>query len=173
MVVTSALFDLPGCAVDEVRLTASAVVLVAHTTALEASCPSCGQPSSRLHSHYHRSPRDLPFGTKPVRLLLQVRRFFCDQASCPRRTFAERLPGLLSVKTQRTVRFSAGVQALGFASSGEAAARVSRTLQLPLSPDTVLRSLRQAPLPDCPTPRVLGVDDFVRPVPSKQAHAWG
>jgi hypothetical protein len=30
-------------------------------------------------------------------------------------------------------------------------------------------------LPDGPvaTPRVLGVDDFVRPVPSKQAGAWG
>ncbi len=169
MLVNPALFDLPGCAVDAVRLTASAVVLVAHTTALEAACPSCGQPSSRLHSHYYRTPRDLPFGTKPVRLLLQVRRFFCDQASCPRRTFAERLLDLLPLKAQPTLRFSAGVQALGFASSGEAAARVSRTLQLPLSPDTVLRSLPQAPLPDRPTPRVLGVDDFA----FRKRHSYG
>jgi transposase len=98
-----------------------------------------------------------------------VRRFFCDQTACPRRTFAERLPDLLPVKAQRTARFSAGVQALGFASSGEAAARVGRTLQLPTSPDTVLRSLHQAPLPDRPTPRVLGVDDFA----FRKRHTYG
>jgi transposase len=100
---------------------------------------------------------------------LQVRRFFCDQPLCPRRTFAERLPDFLPVKAQRTARFSADVQALGFASSGEAAARVSHTLQLPLSPDTVLRSLRQMPLPDRPTPRVLGVDDFA----FRKRHTYG
>ncbi|HMQ33310.1 MAG TPA: ISL3 family transposase [Chloroflexaceae bacterium] len=169
MIVNPALFSLPGCMVDEVRLTASAIVVVAHTSAPQASCPSCGQPSSRVHSHYQRTPRDLPFGTKPVCLLLRVRRFFCHQASCSRRTFAERLPDLLPVKAQRTLRFSAGIQALGFASSGEAAARASRTLHLPLSPDTVLRSLRQAPLPERPTPRVLGIDDFA----FRKRHTYG
>lgn len=169
MVVSPTLFNLPGCAVDEVRLTASADVIVAHTTATEVPCPSCEQPSARVHSHYRRTPRDLPLGTRPVRLLLRVRRFFCDQTACPRRTFAERLPELLPVKAQRTARFSAGVQALGFASSGEAAARVGRTLQLPTSPDTVLRSLHQAPLPDRPTPRVLGVDDFA----FRKRHTYG
>jgi transposase len=169
MVVSPTLFNLPGCAIDEVRLTALAVVLVAHTTAAEAACPSCGQPSVRVHSHYRRTPRDLPLVTRSVRLLLHVRRFFCDQMACPRRTFAERLTDLLPVKAQRTVRFSAGVQALGFASSGEAAARVGRTLQLSTSPDTVLRSLRQAPLPNRPTPRVLGVDDFA----FRKRHTYG
>lgn len=169
MVVSPALFDLPGCAVDEVRLTTSAVVLVAHTTAAEASCPSCAQPSARIHSRYQRTPRDLPFGTRPVRLLVQLRRFFCDQPTCPRRTFAERLPDFLPPKAQRTTRFSASVQALGFLSSGEAAGRVSHTLHLPTSPDTVLRSLHQAPLPDRPTPRVLGVDDFA----FRKRHTYG
>jgi transposase len=169
MVVSSALFDLPACAIDEVRLTASAVVIVTHTTAGEATCPSCAQPSSRVHSHDQRTPRDVPFGTKPVRLLLQVRRFFCDQPACPRRTFAERLPDLLPRKAQRTARFTAAVQALGFASSAEAAARVGRTLQLPLSPDTALRALRQAPPLDPPTPRVLGVDDFA----FRKRHTYG
>lgn len=169
MVVSSALFSLPGCAVDEVRLTASTVILVAHTTAATGACPLCGQRSSRVHSHYQRTPRDLPFGTRPVRLLVRVRRFFCDQSTCSRRTFAERLPDLLPVNAQRTARFSAGVRALGFASNGEAAARISHTLQLPLSPDTVLRSLRQAPLPDRPSPRVLGVDDFA----FRKRHTYG
>jgi transposase len=169
MVVSPSLFNLPGCMVDEVRLTASAVVLVAHTAAPEAACPSCGQPSARVHSHYRRTPRDLPLGTRSVRLLLHVRRFCCDQTACPRRTFAERLPDFLPFKAQRTARFSSGIQALGFASSGQAAARVGQTLQLPTSPDTVLRSLHQALLPDRPTPRVLGVDDFA----FRKRHTYG
>lgn len=169
MVVPSALFDLPGCALDEVRLTISAIVLVAHTTLVEANCPSCAQPSGRIHSHYHRTPRDLPFSTKPVRLLLQVQRFFCDQPTCPRRTFAERLPDFLPRKAQRTARFTAAVQAVAFANSGEATARVGRTLQLPLSPDTALRTLHQAPALNPPTPRVLGLDDFA----FRKAHTYG
>jgi transposase len=169
MVVPSALFDLPGCALDEIRLTTSAIVLVAHTTSVEANCPSCAQPSGHLHSHYHHTPRDLPFSTKPVRLLLQVQRFFCDQPTCPRRTFAERLPDFLPRKAQRTARFTAAIQAVAFASSGEATARVGRTLRLPLSPDTALRALHQAPALNLPTPRVLGVDDFA----FRKRHTYG
>jgi transposase len=169
MVVFSALFDVPGCSVDEVQLTPSAILLVAHTTAGDAMCSSCCQPSARVHSHYQRTPRDVPFGTKPVRLLLQLERCFCDQPTCPRRTFAERLPDFLPLKAQRTARFTAAVQALGFASSGEAAARVGHTLQLPLSPDTVLRALHQAPALSPPTPRVLGVDVFT----FRKRHTYG
>jgi transposase len=107
--------------------------------------------------------------TKPVRLLLQVQHFFCDQPTCPRRTFAERLPDFLPRKAQRTTLFTAAVQAVAFASSGEATARVGRTLQLPLSPDTALRALHQAPALNPPNPRVLGVDDFA----FRKRHTYG
>jgi hypothetical protein len=41
---------------------------------------------------------------------------------------------------------------------------------MPVSPRTLLRLVRQLVLVEPPAPpRVLGVDDFVRPVPSKQA----
>jgi hypothetical protein len=37
----------------------------------------------------------------------------------------------------------------------------------------LLRLQRLHPLPPPPAPQVIGVDDWVRPVPSKQAVAWG
>ncbi len=49
---------------------------------------------------------------------------------------------------------------LGLACGGELAARLSRQLQAPASPDTFLRRVRRLPLPPAPTPRVLGVDDW-------------
>jgi transposase len=54
----------------------------------------------------------------------------------------------------------ATLRQVGFALGGEAGARLARALGMPCSPDTLLRLVRQAPLPPLPTPRVLGVDDW-------------
>lgn len=95
-----------------------------------------------------------------VRLILHVRRFFCHQSSCPKRTFVEPLPALVPFRAQRTVRLGHTLEVLGCALGGEAGARVSATLHLPLSPSAFLRLIRRAPLPSRTTSRVLGVDDF-------------
>ncbi|HEY7416914.1 MAG TPA: transposase family protein, partial [Ktedonobacteraceae bacterium] len=63
----------------------------------EAPCPLCGQPSHRLHSRYQRTLQELSWCGKVLRLLVQVRRFFCDNAACTRKIFAERFPELTSV----------------------------------------------------------------------------
>jgi transposase len=60
----------------------------------EAHCPVCDQTSRRVHSHYTRTLADLPWSSTPVRLRLQVRKFFCDEPACERRIFAERLGGV-------------------------------------------------------------------------------
>jgi transposase len=72
---------------------AGRITLAACTTAPEARCPLCGQPSQRIHSRYLRTLSDLPWQGIPVTLRLHVRRFFCDESSCKRTIFAERLPG--------------------------------------------------------------------------------
>ena len=113
----------------------------------------------RVHSTYTRNPRDLPVGEQQVRLLLHVRRFFCDLPTCPQRTFAERLPDVLPARAQRTVRLTRSLNVLGFALGGRAGARTAHKLSLPTRRDTLLRLVRQAPVPPA-TPRVLGVDDF-------------
>lgn len=55
-------------------------------------CPCCGDDSARVHSRYVRHIRDLPVLDRPLRVRLRVRRFFCDNDGCPRRTFAEGRP---------------------------------------------------------------------------------
>jgi zinc-finger of transposase IS204/IS1001/IS1096/IS1165 len=52
--------------------------------------------SNAVHSRYSRNPADLPSLGRGIRLVLRVRRFYCRNAACPRRTFAERLPRLLA-----------------------------------------------------------------------------
>ena len=49
---------------------------------------------------------------------------------------------------------------VGLATSGESGARLLAKLQMPTGADTILRLIRHTPLPEHPTPRVLGVDDW-------------
>jgi transposase len=144
--------------------TGAEITAVVATTAVRAVCPLCGRSSSRVHSQYVRAVADVPWHGVPFRLRLHVRRFFCDEPTCPRAIFAERLPGLVAPHARRTDRLDAWLRAVGFALGGEAGTRLLHVLGLtatrPTSPDTLLRQIRQTPAPTAPTPRVVGVDDW-------------
>jgi transposase len=126
----------------------------------EATCPLCQQISHRVHSHYTRTLADLPCVGKALRLLVQVRRFFCENKACARKIFAERLPELTSVYARRTTRCKEQLAELGFALGGKAAATLSASLGLPSNHMTILRILRREPVPAALTPQMLGVDEF-------------
>ncbi|UKJ76675.1 transposase family protein (plasmid) [Azospirillum brasilense] len=55
-----------------------------------------------MHSRYERRLADLPWQGRPVILRLQARRFLCREAGCPKRTFAERLPGIVQPSARRS-----------------------------------------------------------------------
>jgi transposase len=150
----------PGFALDCVRLVDGTLILEAHSAALHAWCPTCHQPSLRLHSRYLRTPRDLPISDHSVRLLLSVRRFFCDTATCHQRTFAEQFPEFLPSRAQRTTRLTQSLLDLAAALGGKPGARLAQKLRVGLSHDTLLRVIRSAQSPAPLMPRVLGVDDF-------------
>jgi transposase len=137
-----------------------AIRAVVTTFRLEATCPQCGQRSTRVHSWYVRKIADLPWHGVPLRLDLHLRRFFCDQPTCARRIFAERLPGVVEPYARRTVHLADALTLLGFALGGEAGARMARRLAKTVSPATVLRLVRCAASAPLPPPRVLSVDDF-------------
>jgi transposase len=61
---------------------------------------------------------------------------------------------------RKTRRMNGALQLIGFLMGGEAGSRAALKLAMNTSPDTLLRRVRQAKLPDTVTPRVLGVDDF-------------
>ena len=83
--------NLIGVCADE-----NAITLSAKTSASIALCPVCGKQSIRIHSRYTRTLADLPRQGVSVTIHLHVRRFLCDEDSCERAIFAERLPSIAS-----------------------------------------------------------------------------
>lgn len=138
------------------------LILVARGIQDMACCPDYQQPSERTNSHYRRHPTDLTCGGYDIQLKLTVPRFFCDNEQCPRRTFASRFPELLQPYARRTNRLANQQRQVGFAVGGEAGGRLVQGLNMPTSPDTLIRLVREAAEPARATPRVLGVDDWAK-----------
>lgn len=146
-----------GVAVD--RVNRSVVISVASSRP-GCSCPGCGAPSTRVHSHYVRTLADLPWQGLQVVIRWRSRRFFCRNASCQQKIFTERLPKVASRGARRTCRMVTALRCIGFACGGEGGARLAERLGMLVSPATLLREIRRTPAPTCQAPRVLGVDDW-------------
>ncbi len=91
---------------------------------------------------------------------LTVRRFFCDNATCSRRIFVERLGEALPAFARRTNRLAKALYAIAFAAGGEGGARLAYAQAMPASPRTLLRLLSFSPLPAPSPPRVVGIDEW-------------
>ena len=152
--------DLARLILQDVLIDGERITLIARATGSPSFCPQCGEPSTRVHSRYTRTLADLPWQGRAVRIELTVRRFFCLAAECSRQTFAERLPEVAAVSARTTVRLQAAHQLIGQALGGEAGVRLAAPLGMAASPDTLLRRVRRALLPQQPAVRVLGVDDW-------------
>src|SRR3954468_1768846 len=155
------LCPLPGCSVERItRDDPGLLRIAAHGTRPGGRCPDCGRASRAVHSRYRRRPADLPSLGRAVGVELCVRRFYCRNAACARRTFAERLPGLLGPRARRTGRLAEAQGRGGVGLGGEGGARPLQRLAMPASADTVLRLVRGLPPPEPEPPRVVGVDDW-------------
>ena len=122
-------------------------------------CPLCGRGSSRIHSRYSRTVSDLPWHGICVSLEVHARRFFCDEPSCERRIFCERLPEI-AVRARKTVRLEEALLAIVLELGGRAGARLAAELGIVAAREALLRRIKAAPLPEVGKVRVLGVDDF-------------
>jgi len=143
-----------------VRADENAVTLIARASPRAARCPVCGKRSARVHSRYTRTLADLPWQGIPVTVRLHVRRFFCDEGTCDRAIFAERLSGVVAHYARRTERLDGWFTHVSFALGGEAGARLLKDLGVVVSGDTLLNHIRSSRLVSPKTPRVLSVDDF-------------
>jgi transposase len=125
-----------------------------------AGCPVCQHRSMAVHSSYVRTVADLPIGGAKVLIHLQVRRFFCRQAACPRRIFAERFPTLVSVYGRHTRGVCTVLRHIGTAIGGRAGVRLAHALGILGSSRTIVRLIHGAPFPALAAPRVIGLDEW-------------
>jgi transposase len=146
--------------VEKVERSAGSVEVWGRVAAGTACCPSCGRVVSRVHSRYQRHLDDTAVAGQPVVIHLTVRRFFCPASGCPRRTFAEQVPGLTCRYGRRTPVARRLLEAIGLALGGRAGARLAAASGVAAGRATLLRLVRALPEPALATPTVLGIDDF-------------
>jgi transposase len=72
----------PSLALEQLTATKESITVLVSLTTENGCCPDCQNCSSRVHSRYQRTLKDLPASGLPVQLRLHVRRFFCDTPSC-------------------------------------------------------------------------------------------
>src|SRR5215469_1911405 len=155
----SILPDLSDLLIEQVSVT-NEVTITVRAASPTASCPCCGTICKRIQSRYTRTLRDLPASGRPVHLLVRVRRFFCQESTCPRKIFAERFPSLTLPRVKFTLRLQEALRQMGFALGGEAGVRLGRLLSIPGSADTLLRLVKRVGLSPASAPRVVGIDDW-------------
>ncbi|MGW6909555.1 transposase family protein [Streptomyces sp. NPDC054940] len=121
--------------------------MVANTRETEVACPGCAALSGRVHSTYGRRVADTPVGDQPVLIELTVRRLYCENARCSRRTFAEQVEGLTVRYSRRTPAAQRVLEAVAVALAGRAGSRLAAALHLRVSRTTMLRAVMALPDP--------------------------
>ena len=92
-----------GLDLESLRIETGRVSICVSSGTRRSACPLCGRASSRVHSRYARTVSDLPWHGISVTLEVHARRFFCDEPSCERKIFCERLEEV-AARARKTAR---------------------------------------------------------------------
>ncbi|SFH25659.1 ISL3 family transposase [Streptomyces mirabilis] len=123
------------------------------------ACPQCQQPARRVHSRYWRHIAGLPVSSHRLIVRLRVRRFFCDEVRCPRRTFVEQVAGMTEPRRRSSTAARSAMRAVAVELGGRPGARLCTKLRLYGRRTTILGQLTAPPVP-ARAPRILGIDEF-------------
>jgi transposase len=93
---TSLLLGLSGLVVQRVKLDDDGT-RVAHVNTdgrWAGLCTACGERSTSLKAHTVTTPKDLPYGPAPVKVVWHKARWRCGTSDCPVGTFTDQVPAV-------------------------------------------------------------------------------
>ena len=145
------------------------MIIHVQATSLTAACPQCGTAGSRVHSRDLRTITVVAFGGRSLVLTLLVRKWLCPEASCSRKIFAERFPGLVQRYARMTDRLIKALQSVGVLTNGVDAAQVASFFGVPTTDKTIIRRVLRLPLPSEGEVHKVGIDEWAW----KKGHDYG
>ena len=157
---TSLLSSPEGMLIEQIQITENGLVITVVATSPTSCCPCCSQPSSSIHCHYRRVPRDAPCAGRYVQLVLTVRKFSCRNPYCDRKVFAERLPAFVEPWARTTIRYCQQITSIGLATCGKGGVRLAARLGIQTTRQTILRRIMALPDSSAGVILFLGIDDF-------------
>jgi len=161
------LLDLAGLAVREVLQDpgGSRVVHVVTADLAASACPSCGVFSTSTKGLVVSRPRDIGFGTSPLRLVWHKRRWRCTERLCTRGSFTEQVAAV-PARARLTVRLR-GELAHAVAQEHRCVAEVAAHYGVGWSTvhDAFIAHVAVPLAAPLPVVRVLGIDETRRGKP--------
>jgi transposase len=103
---------------------------------------------------------DLPCAGQSIRFLIHVRTYFCEESTCPRKIFAERLTSFVDPFARVTKRLFQIVPLIGLATGGRLGVRVTDRWGIQTSRQTILRRILALPTEPVEQGSQIGIDDF-------------
>lgn len=156
----SFIYESSDLSIEDVGYEGNTIVLYAKGSKRSAVCPYCGGESHHVHSRYTRTINDLSILGKKVVLILESRKFFCKNADCPPKTFAEQPGNEVFRYRRRTRRLELTVIRNGLMMSSRTISKLLSYCGVDLSSSTILRCLHRLCPPDNKEIEQVGVDDW-------------
>ena len=144
----------------EHEITADEVILYVASNRKSCRCPYCGYTSMRIHSRYEKSFQDLPIMGKKTKVIIENRKFFCDNPDCTFTTFAERFD-ILEQNGKKTKRLIDKIIDISLNTSSVAASRTLKDGIAEVGKSTICNLLKkEIPLPEKHSITKVCIDDF-------------
>lgn len=122
-------------------------------------CKYCGKESENVHSTYTRVISDLPIQNYKVKLIIKVKKYFCNNDKCQHTTFAEPLD-FVEKNAIRTKRLDNYINNIGLKTSSIEAEKQIKDTHVNVSNNTILRIIKKTKIEVNYEVENLGIDDF-------------
>lgn len=123
-------------------------------------CKYCGKESENVHSTYTRAISDLPIQNYKVKLIIKVKKYFCNNDKCKHTTFAEPL-NFVEKNAIRTKRLDEYINNVGLKTSSIEAEKQIKSTHVDVSNNTILRIIKKKTKIEVNYEvENLGIDDF-------------